>query len=718
MKCLLRLYRCLLLASLGIAVPAQATDFTRFLAGQRLTSVEGSPHHLKDVYGNVYRLQTLSAHELASQVGLSILTEALGLPNVPTYPTLVFEKGHWVSAALQVPVKTELSFKKITPEVLGEYLGHVALGRVLNRTHLNLASVLDHQGMEHVVTLPQQQGSETNTQELESALKSLSAEQLQIVNTYVSTVISRLESLTRSDFEKALGEGASHLDEILKRKDAIRSQMKLPPAEPLFTPVILKVPPRYSRAADLPSIEVAHEIALLWAAAFLPDNERAAIPIQQLLDGAKTDSSRIDEVLPHIDARLDQEIPDPIQLTINPSLSDLMMVIPVNDPEAREISRVAKSVGVHVHELETLHGAKLDLKAVNTLIAEAKEKNFKRVVIEEIPGEPLEVEEEFKKAGLELIIIDHHAYKKFSRFNRLSSLEQAAQLLGFSLSPKSKMIAVQDRSFLHGQMDLGVPKNILDINAKKLNLKPYEMILEDKVYDTPRGKFYVIKYTDDSISSLANQLVFMNYPNPVQVITINDGDIRFSGLPENVEWLKKVIPVLIKRYAPDKKKLETYFGGDQYRSMYWGLKNAPKRLIFALMKMFERELSRKGYSLPDQAFAIGPKLKVPEVLAIPDPKARVRMLNRLFWSEIPEPDRQTLFTYAKDKPNTFEISALLGFAYESKDKRWRPQIRAWLEKFEPTQEQYWQKELVKNLKVVLEEINRHPACQVLLEKKN
>ena len=93
------------------------------------------------------------------------------------------------------------------------------------------------------------------------------------------------------------------------------------------------------------------------------------------------------------------------------------------------------------------------------------------------------------------------------------------------------------------------------------------------------------------------------------------------------------------------------------------------------------------------------------------------MLNRLSWFELTAEEGNALLKYADETQNTFEIGSLLGFAYESRDKRWKTKIRTWLNRYEPEQEQYWQKQLIKNLKIVMEMIDQSPACNSFLHEK-
>ncbi len=103
-----------------------------------------------------------------------------------------------------------------------------------------------------------------------------------------------------------------------------------------------------------------------------------------------------------------------------------LLIVPVNDEEAFMIAELADAINMQAHRSNQPHGAKLeDEPNVLNLI---KDSECDRVLVVEMPGP--ETEEQIRKLGKELIIIDHHRYTDLDRAHNAeghtlpSSLEQ------------------------------------------------------------------------------------------------------------------------------------------------------------------------------------------------------------------------------------------------------------------------------------------------------
>src|SRR5688572_6427617 len=81
------------------AKPVHADDFTKFLAGDPVRVIDQSL--VEDKYGNRYKLRFADEVSMSSEVGFSMLTESLGLPNAGVYPFLAKRGGEWLPATLQ-----------------------------------------------------------------------------------------------------------------------------------------------------------------------------------------------------------------------------------------------------------------------------------------------------------------------------------------------------------------------------------------------------------------------------------------------------------------------------------------------------------------------------------------------------------------------------------------------------------------------------------------
>lgn len=142
------------------------------------------------------------------------------------------------------------------------------------------------------------------------------------------------------------------------------------------------------------------------------------------------------------------------------SRSDCLLLIPANDAEAIQIIRVARSLGIETLVSEQPHGARLEREPdlFKRLAAFGKS----HLVIVEMPGP--KVEEEIRKSGFSVYVIDHHRYDDLDRSNDpatgtplLSSLEQFLavfdvtdeELRAHSFEPRLvRGVGAMDRGFL------------------------------------------------------------------------------------------------------------------------------------------------------------------------------------------------------------------------------------------------------------------------------
>lgn len=147
-------------------------------------------------------------------------------------------------------------------------------------------------------------------------------------------------------------------------------------------------------------------------------------------------------------------------------MSDTVLIIPPNDPEAVLISRLADTMGLPVIRSRQGHGASLDKE--KGLVAKVKKGRFERAVIVEMPGP--KTEGKLREAGVEVVIIDHHQYTGLDRAHDAkgrqlpSSMEQFlkrfrltdARLRKLGFDPKLvRGIGIVDRAYVWGALEAG-----------------------------------------------------------------------------------------------------------------------------------------------------------------------------------------------------------------------------------------------------------------------
>ena len=132
-----------------------------------------------------------------------------------------------------------------------------------------------------------------------------------------------------------------------------------------------------------------------------------------------------------------------------------VLLCPRNDEESLQILKLSTAIDLPTLVSDQAHGAKLS--GEKDLLARLLEVNsdMKTLVIVEIPG--VKEEEDLRKQGIEVVIIDHHRYDDLDRMSQQSSLEQFRKLFELNdtklteLGFDPKMIAgvgAIDRGFL------------------------------------------------------------------------------------------------------------------------------------------------------------------------------------------------------------------------------------------------------------------------------
>ncbi|BCL60483.1 hypothetical protein DGMP_11760 [Desulfomarina profundi] len=134
------------------------------------------------------------------------------------------------------------------------------------------------------------------------------------------------------------------------------------------------------------------------------------------------------------------------------SYHTVSVICPENDLESHTILKLAEELGLDVRKSHQPWGARLETEPEETF------QDLKTtVIIVEIPGP--EKEEQLRREGHTIIIVDHHQYDDLDRTHPLSSLEQFTEHLNIRFSDpqhsEMKYIAANDRDFLYGLLEAG-----------------------------------------------------------------------------------------------------------------------------------------------------------------------------------------------------------------------------------------------------------------------
>ncbi len=169
-------------------------------------------------------------------------------------------------------------------------------------------------------------------------------------------------------------------------------------------------------------------------------------------------------------------------------LNESLFIVPANDGEALMAIDVLAKVGAPFLQVSSQGwGAVLGAERIKEVVLD----KVKRVVVFEMPS--AEVEEYLKSIGLEVVIVDHHIYASqgLDRYKDTSSLEQLAELIGYSLSADELAVAVNDQDYISGLKRLGLNEG--QIRA----VRRYDLSAQGKWYsDIIRSEQSAIKYLE------------------------------------------------------------------------------------------------------------------------------------------------------------------------------------------------------------------------------
>ncbi|MBU1705152.1 hypothetical protein KKG19_00265 [Patescibacteria group bacterium] len=222
---------------------------------------------------------------------------------------------------------------------------------------------------------------------------------------------------------------------------------------------------------------------------------------------------------------------------------NIVIIIPLNDPEAVLISQIAQAMGLDLIASKQGHGASADKS--KGLIEKIKKGGWKEAIIIEMPG--LKTEKMLKKLGVKVVIIDHHNYTGLKRaFEKgrikQSSLEQFIKL--FKLGDKKlkdlgfdfelvKGIGVMDRGFVWQALQEGydwreikkimdyqdeLMAQVRDMKDEKLKIKAAEEAWKNR---EKWGEFYIMQNkTNIGFRARLSRLIAYEMKKPTPLILV------------------------------------------------------------------------------------------------------------------------------------------------------------------------------------------------------
>jgi hypothetical protein len=283
---------------------------------------------------------------------------------------------------------------------------------------------------------------------------------------------------------------------------------------------------------------------------------------------------------------LDAEPDDPPQTHLSSKNSKTLIVVPANDPEAIEIARIAKAAGAQVMRLDGVqypHGSRLTAELADQVIKRAKLSQVDTIAVVELPGELFSNESLISQQGFKFVPIDHHSDAIAVRAQPFSSLEQAAQLLGYDLGGRSKIIEVNDRSFVTGLKDLGLSKEeVMKRFPPRYSAHDIKKIPKFK---SPRfGDFYVV-VDFKGFPALTGSLSIHDWPKVPNVINLGRS-LKFSGDPKFRERLTQIF----REHDGDVRS--HFYGGDATRSQFWALKGVPDDKVGLFNSKLKKQIEK------------------------------------------------------------------------------------------------------------------------------
>ena len=220
------------------------------------------------------------------------------------------------------------------------------------------------------------------------------------------------------------------------------------------------------------------------------------------------------------------------------------VLCPVNDGESKVIVSICRELGTDLRISTQPWGATLDREPPANLAGLKP-----CVIIVEMPS--IELEEKLRNAGHQVFVVDHHFYPAsgMDRRKSISSLEQVADLLGYSLTRWEAGIAINDRDYIFGLLDAGYDMNEIlairrfDLEAQGISQQEIESVRE-ALRTAPVEAGITILRLKSGKAGFAQDFLVMENPREVRDLLVLTGNpvtkAQFYGDPEKVNRLAEI----------------------------------------------------------------------------------------------------------------------------------------------------------------------------------
>lgn len=223
--------------------------------------------------------------------------------------------------------------------------------------------------------------------------------------------------------------------------------------------------------------------------------------------------------------------------------NQILIVTPVNDGEAIQISKILKNKKVKT--LVTKQGwgaswANLEPE-IKKQIEEYKNKGYQIYGVE-LQG----------SAPEGTVNIDHHRYDGDDRSNEKSSLEQVSELIGYKLSLFEEFVSANDKGFIPAMLALAKNKNLNKKETEKLIEKvrlqdraaqgitpEQEEIAEEAIKKAEVFDRLTVIHMEHSKTATVCDRLYGKYKN--LLVVSSDGEVNFFGSREVIQKLSGLV---------------------------------------------------------------------------------------------------------------------------------------------------------------------------------
>lgn len=277
-------------------------------------------------------------------------------------------------------------------------------------------------------------------------------------------------------------------------------------------------------------------------------------------------------------------------------INNSLFILPANDGEAMMSLDILKRIGAPYVQISNQGwGAVLDRESIPLEVLDRVD----NIYVFEMPS--LKQEQLLTSLGFNVVVIDHHDYKKILRLKPESSIEQLAKILGYKLNEYERAIAANDHDYIKGMKSLGLTETQIravreyDLSSQGRSYREIERGAKDAQKAIKKlsklNDFYIIEKSNADVSSIYQELGIQSLDGSFNAIQFASHRISFSGDKNFVSMLMD-IDYASFGYKDDDFNMFTAGGGS-----YFNLKiltydqeitKALKERILDMISIFEK----------------------------------------------------------------------------------------------------------------------------------